>query len=270
MPFSRFRVSHCSHPRASSIASLIDCSVSLLAANTAFLLSPFSDLRVFAVFALSQFSRFRRFRVFAVFAFSPFSGFRVFAFSFSQVDSSRFRVFVLSHVQSWRFRATEWTASVYALHIPKALTTFVFIVLRNGPLRYILYTCPRHPKALIAFVFKVLRNGLLRYKTRQPEKENTFLPFSSFRGFIFPCFSHLRASLIGSAIFDCSVFLFSAKTAFLLCAFSRFCRFRVFAVFAFSFFPVFVLGVFAVFGFSRFRVPPAAPPRPGHRFRMHS
>ena len=37
--------------------------------------------------------------------------------------------------------------------------------------------------------------------------------------------------------------------------FSRFRRFRVF-----------VLGVFA---FSRFRVPPAAPPRPGHRFRVH-
>ena len=44
-------------------------------------------------------------------------------------------------------------------------------------------------------------------------------------------------------------------------------RFRVFAVFAFSFFPVSALGVFA---FSRFRVPPAAPPRPGHRFRVHS
>ena len=97
------------------------------------------------------------------------------------------------------------------------------------------------------------------------KREHVLPPFSSFRVFMFSCFSHLRASLM-----DCSVFLFSAKTAFLLCAFSRFCRFRVFAVFAFSFFPVFVLGVFAVFGFSRFRVPPAAPPRPGHRFRMHS
>ena len=61
-----------------------------------------------------------------------------------------------------------------------------------------------------------------------------------------------------------------------LSCFARFCRFRVFAVFAvfaFSFFPVFVLGVsavYAVFGFSRFRVPPAASPRPGHRFRVHS
>ena len=34
----------------------------------------------------------------------------------------------------------------------------------------------------------------------------------------------------------------------------------------FSRFRVFVLGVFA---FSRFRVPPAASPRPGHRFRVH-
>ena len=66
--------------------------------------SPFSRFRVFAVFAFSRFPRFRGFLVFAVFAFSgpqvdlPFSRFRVFAFSCSQV---------LSHVQSWRFRATE-------------------------------------------------------------------------------------------------------------------------------------------------------------------
>ena len=78
-------------------------------------------------------------------------------------------------------------------------------------------------------------------------KREHFLPFSSFCVSIFLCFSHLRASLIASAIIDCSVFLLSAKTAFLLCAFSRFCRFRVFAVFAFSFLPVFVLGVSAVF-----------------------
>ena len=100
-------------------------------------------------------------------------------------------------------------------------------------------------------------------------KREHFLPFSSFRVSIFLCFSHLRASLIASAIIDCSVFLLSAKTAFLLFAFLPFSRFRVFAVFAFSFFPVFVLGVSAVFAFSRFRVPPAASPRPGHRFRVH-
>ena len=127
----------------------------LLDANTAFLLSPFSGLRVFAVFGFSPFSRFRVFAVFAVFAFSGFRRFRrfrvfavfgfsrVFAFSCSQVDSSRFRVFVLSHVQSWRFRATGCAASVHTLHMPKALTTFVFMVLRNGLLRYILYTCPK-------------------------------------------------------------------------------------------------------------------------------
>ena len=47
---------------------------------------------------------------------------------------------------------------------------------------------------------------------------------------------------------------------FAVFVFSPFSRFRV------SFFPVSVLGVFA---FSRFRVPPAASPRPGHRFRVH-
>ena len=109
-----------------------------------FAFSPLSRFRVFAVFAFAPFSRFscfRRFRVFAVFAFSPFSR--------PQVDSSRFRVFafscsqVLSHVQSWRFRATEWIASVHTLHMPKAVITFVFIVLRNGLLRYIPYACPK-------------------------------------------------------------------------------------------------------------------------------
>ena len=38
--------------------------------------------------------------------------------------------------------ATQWTASVHALHMSKPVITFVFKVLRNGLLRYILYTCP--------------------------------------------------------------------------------------------------------------------------------
>ena len=38
--------------------------------------------------------------------------------------------------------ATQWTASVHTLHMPKPVITFVFKVLRNGLLRYILYTCP--------------------------------------------------------------------------------------------------------------------------------
>ena len=102
--------------------------------------------------------------------------------------------------------ATEWTASVHTLHMPKPVITFVFQVLRNGLLRYILYTCPnlwwrscskccygincfgsyvthvqtcdnvRVPSAtewtasvhavhmskpVVTFVFQVLRNGLL-------------------------------------------------------------------------------------------------------------
>ena len=38
--------------------------------------------------------------------------------------------------------ATQWTASVHTSHISKPVTTFVFKVLRNGLLRYILHTCP--------------------------------------------------------------------------------------------------------------------------------
>ena len=120
---------------------------------------PFLRFRVFPFsrFCVFPFSRFR------VFAFSSFSRFRVFAFS-------SFHVFVL-YVQSWRFRifvffcecisaccakpfsccnqnvrvqsATEWTASVHTSHMPKAVITFVFQVLRNGLLQYILHTCPK-------------------------------------------------------------------------------------------------------------------------------
>ena len=38
--------------------------------------------------------------------------------------------------------ATQWTASVHTLRMSKPVITFVFKVLRNGLLRYILYTCP--------------------------------------------------------------------------------------------------------------------------------
>ena len=57
--------------------------------------------------------------------------------------------------------ATQWTASVHTSHMSKPVITFVFKVLRSGPLRYI----PLHMSkpVMITFVFKVLRNGLLRY-----------------------------------------------------------------------------------------------------------
>ena len=42
--------------------------------------------------------------------------------------------------------ATQWTAAAHALHMPKHVITFVFKVLRNGLLRYILYTCPNLSK----------------------------------------------------------------------------------------------------------------------------
>ena len=80
--------------------------------------------------------------------------------------------------------ATEWTASAHTSHMSKPVMTFVFKVLRNGLLRYILHTCPNlwwrscskcygmdcfgtyftHVQSVITFVFKVLRNGLLRYR----------------------------------------------------------------------------------------------------------
>ena len=37
--------------------------------------------------------------------------------------------------------ATQWTASIHTLHMPKPDVTHVQ-VLRNGLARYILYTCP--------------------------------------------------------------------------------------------------------------------------------
>ena len=136
----------------------------------------FRRFRRFRVFGFSPFSRFPRFRgflVFAVFAFSPFSRFRrfrvhrlippVFAFSGFRVFvfTSAFTCSVLAfscyrmdcfgtyftHAQSRDnvrvHSATEWTASVHTLRMPEAVTMFVFIVLRNGLLRYIPYACPK-------------------------------------------------------------------------------------------------------------------------------
>ena len=86
------------------------------------------------------------------------------------------------------------------------------------------------PKAVIKFVFEVYGMDCWRTYLHMPKSVITFV------------FKVLRNGLC-------------------------FRRFRRFRVFAFSFFPVSALGVFA---FLRFRVPPAAPPRPGHRFRVHS
>ena len=72
--------------------------------------------------------------------------------------------------------ATQWTASVHTLRVPKPVITFMVKVLRNGLLRYTLHM-PKpvitfvfkvlHTlhmlKPVITFVFKVLRKGLLRY-----------------------------------------------------------------------------------------------------------
>ena len=79
------------------------------------------------------------------------------------------------------------------------------------------------PKAVIKFVFEVYGMDCWRTYLHMPKSVITFV------------FKVLRNGLC-------------------------FRRFRRFRVFAFSLFPVSVLGVFA---FSRFRVPPAAPPRAG-------
>ena len=84
-------------------------------------------------------------------------------------------------------RATQWTASVQAIHMPKPVMTFVFKVRHNGLLRYILHTCPKlwcnpcsrsskcygmhcfrtyftHVQSCdVTRVQQVLRSGLLRY-----------------------------------------------------------------------------------------------------------
>ena len=61
-------------------------------------------------------------------------------------------IYIYMHV----FARGPKTAAVFL----RFLKPFVFKVLRNGLLRYILFTCPN---LVITFVFKVLRNGLLRY-----------------------------------------------------------------------------------------------------------
>ena len=121
--------------------------------------------------------------------------------------------------------ATEWTASVHTLHMPKAVITFVFKVLRNGLLRYIYFTHAQScdnvrvpsapewtasvhtlhmPKAVITFVFQVLLGAC------------SICAFSRFRVFVF----------------------------------SRFLRFRVFCVFvlhSFSSFRAFAFACFRIF-----------------------
>ena len=51
-----------------------------------------------------------------------------------------------THVQTCDYvrvqSATQWIAPVHTLHMSKPVITFLFKVLRNGLLRYILYTCP--------------------------------------------------------------------------------------------------------------------------------
>ena len=92
----------------------------------------------------------------------------------------------LTHAQSCDnvrvHSATQWTASVHTLRMPKAVITFMFKVLQDCFGTYFTHaqSCDNvhvqsatdwaasvhalhMPKAVITFVFIVLRNGLLRY-----------------------------------------------------------------------------------------------------------
>ena len=160
----------------------------------------------------------------------------------------------LTHAQSCDnvrvHSATQWTASVHTLHMPKAVITFMFKVLQEGLLRYI-----HMPKAVITFMFKVYGLGCFgAYFTHAQSCDKVL-----FEVYGMDCW---RTYLTHAHI--CDNVRVQSTTEWIV--FSPFSCFRRFRDFAFSFFPVSVLGVFA---FSRFRVPPAASPRPGHRFRVH-
>ena len=59
--------------------------------------------------------------------------------------------------------ATEWTASVHTAHMSKSVITFVFKVMRNGHASVHTAHMSKPVITFVMFVFKVLRNGLLRY-----------------------------------------------------------------------------------------------------------
>ena len=146
------------------------------------------------------------------------------------------------HVQC----ATEWTASVYTLHIAQSCDNVWFNVLQNGLLRYILYTLR---KAVITF-------GSMCYGMDC---------FGTYFKHVQTC-DNVRVQSASGHMLNFPDFAFSCFRVFV---FSRF------PVFAFSCFRVCVFSWdhrFSppVFAFSRFRVLPAASPRPGHRFRVHS
>ena len=48
----------------------------------------------------------------------------------------------LHTVSTLSVRRGLWVSSVHTFHVPKPVLTFVFKVLRNGLLRYMLFTCP--------------------------------------------------------------------------------------------------------------------------------
>ena len=65
--------------------------------------------------------------------------------------------------------ATQWTASVHTLHMPKPVITFVFKVLRNGLLRYILFYKPKPVRTYHWFI-QSTSNSILMHKSGRATK----------------------------------------------------------------------------------------------------
>ena len=70
--------------------------------------------------------------------------------------------------------ATQWTASVHALHMSKPVITSAFKVLRNGLLRYILVTMPGAVPP-IEWLQQIRQSSLLEKADRRPGRSCCFL-----------------------------------------------------------------------------------------------
>ena len=144
--------------------------------------------------------------------------------------------------------ATQWTASVHTLHMPKAVITFMFKVLQEGTA-----SVHTHAQSCDNVHVQSIWTGLLRcILLHMPKAVIKFV----FEVYGMDCW---RTYLTHAHI--CDNVRVQSTTEWIV--FSPFSCFRRFRDFAFRFFPVSVLGVFA---FSRFRVPPAASPRPDTDF----
>ena len=77
--------------------------------------------------------------------------------------------------------ATQCTASVHTLHMPKPVITFVFKVLRNALLRYILYTSWMAAQKMRSRCHCVLLHSYWRLNTRIKRKQDFSSSLAFFR-----------------------------------------------------------------------------------------